>query len=69
MYFPLLRINFKALHVKLIYVFYHSQVPFGEVEVVKDWLKISGNVYKPRREHPQRPVLGMECKRSEVSLH
>ena len=43
-----------------------SQVPFGEVSMVKDWLGVSGSVGKPLVEHPQRPVLGFECHRSEV---
>jgi len=42
-------------------------VPFGEVNVVRDWLKIEAPVHKPRREHPERPVEGFACKRSEVS--
>ena len=42
-------------------------VPFGEVALVRDWLKISSGVSKPTREHPKRPILGFECHRSEVS--
>jgi len=42
------------------------QVPFGEVSVVNNWLKISGVVYKPNPEHPSRPVDGFGCTRSEV---
>ena len=42
-------------------------VPFGEVAAVRDWMKISGKVGKPSPEHPKRPVLGLECPRSEVS--
>ncbi|HSR69316.1 MAG TPA: uracil-DNA glycosylase family protein [Acidobacteriota bacterium] len=42
-------------------------VPFGEVNLVKDWVGISGPVGKPRREHPKRPVEGFDCSRSEVS--
>ena len=42
-------------------------VPFGEVEVVRDWLGIDAEVSKPRREHPKRPVDGFQCRRSEVS--
>ena len=42
-------------------------VPFGEVAAVRDWLKIECPVGKPEREHPQRPVIGFECARSEVS--
>jgi single-strand selective monofunctional uracil DNA glycosylase len=42
-------------------------VPFGEVALVRDWLGIEAPVGKPDPEHPKRPVLGFECKRSEVS--
>ncbi|MBI2423495.1 MAG: single-stranded DNA-binding protein [Candidatus Hydrogenedentes bacterium] len=42
-------------------------VPFGEVGLVRDWLGIRGEVRKPAREHPERPVEGFACMRSEVS--
>jgi len=42
-------------------------VPFGEVSAVRDWLGIEAPVLKPAQEHPKRPVLGLECRRSEVS--
>lgn len=42
-------------------------VPFGEIAVVRDWLKITGLVGKPSSEHPKRPVQGFNCPRSEVS--
>lgn len=42
-------------------------IPFGEITAVRDWLGLHGPVGKPPREHPKRPVLGFECKRSEVS--
>ncbi len=42
-------------------------VPFGEIKAVREYLKISGNVSKPAQEHPARPVLGFDCKRSEIS--
>jgi single-strand selective monofunctional uracil DNA glycosylase len=42
-------------------------VPFGEVELVRDWLGIDGKVERPAHEHPKRPVLGFACTRSEVS--
>jgi single-strand selective monofunctional uracil DNA glycosylase len=42
-------------------------VPFGEVRMVRDWLKLEGKISAPAREHPKRPVLGLECPRSEVS--
>jgi single-strand selective monofunctional uracil DNA glycosylase len=42
-------------------------VPFGDVVMVRDWLKLSGPVGHPAREHPKRPVLGFDCTRREVS--
>ncbi|KAL4709369.1 hypothetical protein ACJJTC_013658 [Scirpophaga incertulas] len=42
-------------------------VPFGEINSVKDWLKINGVVEKPPTELPARPVKGFECTRSEIS--
>jgi len=42
-------------------------VPFGEVAAVRDWLKISAPVTRPKNEHPKRPVQGFDCLRSEVS--
>jgi len=42
-------------------------VPFGEVAAVRDWLRIDAPIAKPANEHPKRPVLGLDCPRSEVS--
>ena len=42
-------------------------VPFGEVAAVRDWLALAGPVGQPRRPHPQRPVMGFDCPRAEVS--
>ncbi|MEM0965290.1 MAG: uracil-DNA glycosylase family protein [Verrucomicrobiota bacterium] len=42
-------------------------VPFGEVSLVRDWMKIECSVKKPDKEHPKRPIEGFACKRSEVS--
>jgi single-strand selective monofunctional uracil DNA glycosylase len=42
-------------------------VPFGEVNLVRDWLAIDACVERPEAEHPKRPVLGFDCARSEVS--
>jgi Uracil DNA glycosylase superfamily. len=42
-------------------------VPFGEVEAVKHFLKLEAEIAKPLVEHPARPVLGLQTKRSEVS--
>jgi single-strand selective monofunctional uracil DNA glycosylase len=42
-------------------------IPFGEVSAVRDWLGICSEVVKPLRQHPQRPVTGFDCRRSEIS--
>lgn len=42
-------------------------VPFGEIEVVTNWLGINGPVAKPPAEHPKKRVDGFACRRSEVS--
>lgn len=42
-------------------------VPFGDVELVRDWLSIEGSVARPPNEHPKRPVLGFACRRREGS--
>jgi single-strand selective monofunctional uracil DNA glycosylase len=42
-------------------------IPFGEVDLVRDWLGITGRVGRPRRPHPRRPVTGFACPRHEVS--
>ena len=42
-------------------------VPFGEVEAVRDWLRISGPIERPASEHARRPIQGFDCPRSEVS--
>ncbi|XP_050431315.1 single-strand selective monofunctional uracil DNA glycosylase [Adelges cooleyi] len=42
-------------------------IPFGEVNVVKNYLRVSGTVEYPKNIHPQKPVLGLDCKRKEVS--
>lgn len=42
-------------------------VPFGEVNIVRDWLKIDAEISRPKGEHAKRPVLGLACTRSEVS--
>jgi len=41
--------------------------PFGEVAAVRDWMKIEGDILKPAKEHPKRPIRGFACRRSEVS--
>ncbi len=42
-------------------------VPFGEVEHVREWLKIDGKVKQPKNTHTKRPIQGLDCQRSEVS--
>jgi single-strand selective monofunctional uracil DNA glycosylase len=42
-------------------------VPFGDVEMVRDWLGIEAPVGAPAAQHPKRPVLGFQCPRREVS--
>lgn len=42
-------------------------VPFGEVELVRDWLGIRATPGRPANEHPKRPVEGFACRRREVS--
>ncbi len=42
-------------------------VPFGDVELVRTWLKIDGHVARPRHVHPKRPVQGFGCSRREGS--
>lgn len=42
-------------------------VPFGQVELCRDFLKISGDVRKPDPEHPKRPIDGFRCQRNEPS--
>lgn len=42
-------------------------VPFGDVDIVRDWMGIEEPVGKPAQEHPKRLILGFECTRSEVS--
>ncbi|XP_075222511.1 single-strand-selective monofunctional uracil-DNA glycosylase [Lycorma delicatula] len=42
-------------------------VPFGDINTVKNWLKLSGNITEPHRQHPNKRVKGFDCKRVEVS--
>lgn len=42
-------------------------IPFGEVELVSQWLRIEAPVDTPAVMHPKRPVQGFGCTRSEVS--
>lgn len=42
-------------------------VPFGQVAAVRDWMKVTAPIGKPKHEHPKRPIQGYDCPRSEVS--
>lgn len=42
-------------------------VPFGEVAVVHDWLRINAPIRQPLHMNPKRPIEGWACTRSEVS--
>lgn len=42
-------------------------VPFGEIDAVRNWLTLDGEIGKPPLEHPKRPIEGFACPRSEVS--
>lgn len=42
-------------------------VPFGEVNMVRDWMGIEAPVSQPSKVHEKRPIEGFACKRSEVS--
>lgn len=42
-------------------------VPFGEIEAVRDWMKIEERIDRPDNEHPKRRVDGFACTRREVS--
>jgi single-strand selective monofunctional uracil DNA glycosylase len=42
-------------------------VPFGDVPMVRGWLRIEVPIGRPRVEHPKRPVEGFASRRSEVS--
>ena len=42
-------------------------VPFGEIRAVREWMGIEARIDAPATQHPKRPVLGFDCRRSEVS--
>ena len=42
-------------------------VPFGEISMVREWMGLVPNIKKPAKEHPKRPITGMDCTKSEVS--
>lgn len=59
-------LNF-LLIIFLVLIYFNFQVPFGEVNFVKNWLKIEGDVKQPSKVHEQRPIQGLKCARKEVS--
>ena len=42
-------------------------IPFGEINAVRDWMKIKAPIGAPSKTHPKRPVLGFKCAKREVS--
>lgn len=42
-------------------------VPFGDVGIVKTWLKLDADVGRPTREHAKVPIRGLDSQRSEIS--
>jgi len=42
-------------------------VPFGEVQAVREWLRIRAPIDVPAAMHPKRAVEGFNCRRSEIS--
>ena len=42
-------------------------VPFGDIGMVQNFLRVTGSVGRPKLEHPKRPVEGFACPRGEVS--
>lgn len=42
-------------------------VPFGDVQMVRDWMGITAAVGQPAVVHPKRPVAGFACSRAEIS--
>jgi len=42
-------------------------IPFGQIDYVKNWLKIKGEIFSPAKEHPKRLIEGFSCRRREVS--
>jgi len=37
------------------------------VNIVRNYLKVDGEVLTPKNYHPQRPITGLNCQKSEVS--
>lgn len=48
-------------------VLHPLQVPFGDIKFSREWLRIRGRVGKLPREHPKRPIDGLDCPKNEIS--
>jgi single-strand selective monofunctional uracil DNA glycosylase len=42
-------------------------IPFGEINAVRNWMKIKAPIGTPAEMHPKRPVLGFACTKREIS--
>ncbi|MEB3298809.1 MAG: single-stranded DNA-binding protein [Candidatus Sericytochromatia bacterium] len=42
-------------------------IPFGDPEIVRSWMGLTGPVHNPKGARPDRPVLGLHSKRRESS--
>ncbi|KAK6639299.1 hypothetical protein RUM43_007571 [Polyplax serrata] len=42
-------------------------IVFGDKDHVKEWLKLCGQVNKPKKEHPRKKITGLDCSRKEIS--
>ena len=42
-------------------------IPFGEIQSVRDWMKIQAPVGQPAEIHPKKPVKGFACTKREIS--
>ena len=42
-------------------------VPFGEIGIVRDWLRLDAAIRAPKVAYAARPIEGFDCTRSEVS--
>lgn len=42
-------------------------IPFGDPEMVRDWLGLKSPVSGPAHQHPKKPVSGFDCPRGEIS--
>jgi single-strand selective monofunctional uracil DNA glycosylase len=42
-------------------------IPFGSVPIVRDYLRLDVPIHRPPLEHPKKPVLGLDCPKTEPS--